>query len=98
MLDLPTIPSLARKVDVSYIYIYIYVTQVHRIDNVNAFISMVWRDISLNVLSNDKFNMVLFNCYNFTIGDGTTILFWHDCWISNGCLKDLFPSLFALYT
>ena len=44
----------------------------------------------------DNFTSVLLNCLSFAVGDGTSIFFWHDKWVENGCLKDLFPSLFVL--
>ena len=44
----------------------------------------------------DNFTSVLLNCLSFAVGDGTSIFFWHDKWVGNGCLKDLFPSLFVI--
>ena len=34
--------------------------------------------------------------FSLEIGDGATISFWHNQWIGEGLLKDLFPGLYAL--
>ena len=75
---------------------------VKRIDNIfvstSRHYSSVWRDISQVILANDTFNVVLLNCLSFEVGDGHTILFWHDYWACNSCFKDLFTSLFSIST
>ena len=75
---------------------------VIRIDNIFVssakHYSTIWLDIAKNIMANDHFTSILLNCFSFDVSDGSTILFWHDQWVENGCLKVLFPSLFVLST
>ena len=54
------------------------------------FMDAVFGDLFLNV---GRHSLLTFP---FEVGDGTTISFWHNQWVGEGLLKDLFPSLYAL--